>query len=260
MVKNFSKVLILFILLANAFTVFAKKIPPTPTGIDRFVQDYAELLSPMQEREIRQQLYNLWDTTSTEIVVVTDNSLEGEDIYSYSFKLARAWGIGSKQDDNGILLYISKEDRKMYIQIGYGLEGALTDGMAGEIIRNDITPLFKDANYALGIHQGVDAIIAAVNGEYNTKRKKSGGGFPPFLIVIIVVIIIIILSSIGDNDGRIYRGRGSSDYDDDWNPTRSRGSRSIFFPPSRSGGGFGGFGGGSFGGGSFGGGGAGGSW
>lgn len=245
---------VLILLLAAAFA-WAKKVPPAPTD-RRWVQDYANVLESDQELFLLRKLKAYYDSTSTEIVIVTDYTLDGDDIFDYSYRLAEKWGIGGKGENNGVLIYVAKNDRKVFIQVGRGAEGALPDIYAKRIVENQLKPNFKNKQYGKGFNEATDVIIQHLEGEFVNEGGNKGPkeGMPPWLIVVIIVIILIIFSS-GGNNGKTY----------DYNRPGSRGSR----PPvwiggggfGGRGGGFGGGGfGGGFGGGSFGGGGAGGSW
>ena len=183
-------------------------------------------------------------------------SLDGNSVEDRSYELAEQNGIGQKSKNNGVLLYIAKDDRKLRIEVGYGLEGALTDALSSQIIRKEITPQFKKGNFFEGINAGVDAIIQATKGEYTADKDSddegSGAGIccVPFPIIIFVFIfffifVMPIISKIfGWNKGK--SGRNN------WWFTGGGGSGSGW--SSGSGGGF------SGGGGSFGGGGSSGSW
>ncbi|MBR9859145.1 TPM domain-containing protein [bacterium] len=225
---------------------YAKDLPEAPTQ-NRFVQDYANVLSTDQERYLLYKLKQHYDSTSNEIVVVTERSTEGDDIVDYAYRLAEKWGIGDEQNDNGILIYIAIVDRQMDIEVGRGLEGAVADVDAKRIIENLMKPQFRNERYGEGINMAVDAIIGLIEGEYSFSEKKAPKGIPFWVIILIVIILIIIFSN-GSNNGHTYTGRRS------WGGGYVGG-----FGGGSFGSGGGGFGGG-FGGGSFGGGGASGSW
>ncbi len=237
----------------------AKEIPPRSNTI---VTDYIRLLQPAERNALERKLVAYDDSTSTQIAIVIDRSLEGEEIFDYSYRLAEAWGIGGAEDNNGVLIYIAFEDRKLYIQTGYGVEGFLTDAMANRIIERVITPAFRQQSYYQGLDQATNIIMQLGSGEYYNDGE-SENGFPPLAIIIILLVIIIIISSLfndkGGDGGGYYRG---GRYDSG----RKGGGGWIYLPGGggwTSGGGGGGFGGGGFGGfggGGFGGGGAGGSW
>ena len=230
------------------------------TGKQALVNDFTNVLTPDQKQALENKLVALDDSTSTQISVVIVPTVGSYNISDFNVELGRAWGVGGKQYNNGVVLLIAKEDRKLDITVGYGLEGALPDVVSKSIIDDIIVPNFKGNDYYRGIDEGTNAIIKAVKGEYNVARKKrgSGGGMPMGkLIVIIIVILFLLLSSGGgSNKGGTFMSR--------------RGARGlpgpIFWPTGGGGGGWGGgssgggggFGG--FGGGSFGGGGSSGSW
>jgi uncharacterized protein len=223
------------------------------TGKQTLVNDFAGILTPDQNHALESKLVAIDDSTSTQIAVVIVPTIGDRSISDYNVELARAWGVGNKKTNNGIVLLIAKDDRKLDITVGYGLEGALPDVTSKSIIDDVIVPNFKGNDYYRGIDEGTDAIIAAVKGEYNTPRAKTGKGISAGKIIFIIVIILfILLSSGGGGRGGTFMSR--------------RGFRGlpgpIFFPTgggggggwsggggSSGGGGFGGFGGGSFGGG-----------
>lgn len=225
------------------------------------VYDGAHILTASQKASLEQKLINYADTTSTQIVVATITSLEGRNISFYAAQWAHKWGIGQADTDNGVLFLVAKDDRKISIQVGYGMEHLLTDGVSRRIIELVIAPHFKNGNYYTGIDAGTSSMMDVMSGEY-TKHyvPEDKGIFPLVLFIIIFVIFFIILMKAGKNSGR---GGGY----------RS-GTGPIILSSGRSGG-FGGFGGGfgsgggsfggggfsgGFGGGGFGGGGASGSW
>ena len=200
------------------------------------------------------------DSTSNQVVFLMINSLDGYPLDSYCNETSTKNKIGSQKNNNGVLFFVAKEDRKMRIEVGYGLEGALPDALASSILRNDVRPYFKQGDYFAGISAGIESIIKATRGEYKADKKtgkgKKVGGFS-FLFLIVLFIIISMIGRKGGRGGGgggllpllILSSMGSS----------NRGGWGS------SGGGFGGSGGGSFGGfsgggGSFGGGGASGSW
>ncbi|MGB2869760.1 MAG: TPM domain-containing protein [Bacteroidota bacterium] len=140
------------------------------------VNDYAGVLSTQTRNDLEAMLKEQESTTSNQIVVLTIQSLEGAVLEEYSLKVAETWKLGQKEKNNGVLLLISKDDRKLRIEVGYGLEGSLTDATCNSIIRKEIVPHFKDGNYDAGITAGVKAIIEAVKGEYVAEESDSGSG------------------------------------------------------------------------------------
>ncbi len=242
-------------------TVIAKDIPPKPSTA---VVDYIGLLKPGLKYELEQKLKTFNDTSSSAIVVVIDDSTEGEDIFDYSYKLATKWGVGSKGKDNGILIYIAFKDRKIFIQVGSGLEGAVPDAVAKRIIENVIKPYFRKQQYYAGIDKATDILISLTSGEFtaddymNNKETDIIGII--FLLIFIIVFVTIIVGFIkcmkdGDcNSGGGYSGSGRYNSGGGW-IIGGGGFGGSSGGSSFGGGGFGGFGGGGFSGG-----GAGGGW
>lgn len=240
------------------------KIPKKP-DFQTSVYDYSNLLSPSQKSDLENKLIKYSDTTSTQIVVAIINSTEGEDINFLGAQWGQEWGIGQAKEDNGILILLAKDDRRIAINTGYGVEHLLTDAMSKRIIEGDIIPYFKQGDYYGGLNRGSDAIFEVLTGEYQGTRKSNNSeGFPVGLIIIIIFIIILISISNnkrrGGNDGN--RGNKSGGFDI-WDAIilsnmgrGSFGGGSGGFGGGSSGGGFGG----GFGGGGFGGGGASGGW
>ena len=235
-----------------------KPIPPRPNP-PRLVNDFVGILSANEKDILEQKLVTYNDSTSTQVAIVIEATLEGDDIFNYSNNLAREWGIGQADKDNGILIYIAFEDRKLFIQTGYGVEGFLPDALAKRIVDNVIVPSFKEQNYYIALDRATDVIFQLGNGEYVNDNSEQGD-FPVELIFVIIFIIIIIIiartTGGGNNDGGYYRGgryehRGGGG----WIILPGGGGGNWNTGGGGGGGGFGGFGGGDFGGG-----GAGGSW
>ncbi len=169
------------------------------------VNDYANLLAPTTVSALEQALVDFERSQSTQIVVLTVASLQGESLEDFSMQVAEAWKVGQENLDNGAILLIAKNERKIRIEVGYGLEGSLTDMLSGQIIRNTIVPAFKAGNFDRGIANGVAAMMAAVKGEYKAqpvKRQPQGRGSSPSFIPLIVFIFLITQL------GRVRRGLG----------------------------------------------------
>lgn len=160
-----------------------------------YVNDYAGMLSPETEKSLNQALQSFDGTDSTQIAVLTINSLTGDSLEEFSIRVADSWKIGHKGRDNGALLLIAKEDRKIRIEVGRGLEGVMTDLASGRIIDNIISPHFKEGNFDQGITAGVDAMIKVTRGEYTAetlaRRSRKGGQDPPLLFKLIFFLLII---------------------------------------------------------------------
>jgi uncharacterized protein len=228
----------------------------------KLVNDVADVLTPEQEATLERKLVAYDDSTSNQIVVVTLRTLNNYPVEEYSTRLFRDWGIGNKTTNNGILIIAAIDDRQIRIETGYGLEGAIPDIVANQIIRNDIGPAFRSGDYYEGFDKATNSIFQAAAGEYQAPsgyadRGRKKPGFSS--IIFIIILIVIILSRIG-------RGGGGGGF---MSRRGYRGFGPVFWPGGFGGGG-GGFGGGGFGGGgggfggfgggSSGGGGASGSW
>lgn len=236
---TFMRRIILAALLVLLLPVAAAALDvPRLTG---YVNDHAGMIAPATALKIENFLRSFEQSDSTQIVVLTIDSLQGENIEEYGLQVAEKWQIGQQGKDNGALLLIAKQDRKIRIEVGYGLEGRLTDLLAGRIIDHEIKPRFQVGDYEGGIIAGVTAMAEAVRGEYqgsgssNRHKKRNPLGALALLLFL--------------GPGLLFLGGGR----------RGRYRRSFFWLGGMGGGGFGG-GGFSGGGGGFGGGGASGSW
>jgi len=258
---------ILFINLLLINFSYADDFPERP---NRLVNDYTNTLSSAQVQQLEDKLVAFDDSTTIQIAVVLIQSLQGYEVADYAVRLAQKWGIGGKENNSGILLLASLDDRKVTIQTGYGIEGAVPDAIAYQIINNEIKPAFARQDYFTGLDDATNALISYTKGEYKAKPKENNKGISASAIIFVVIffIIISIISKGGNNGkggGRIIGGRGSSDLLW-WTLLGGLGNRGGGGFSNRGGGfgggrGFGGGGGfGGFGGGGFGGGGASGSW
>lgn len=258
---------IVFFLFGAA--VFAQEpvrvIPKPPAG--SLIYDENKILTPDQRQLLDQQLIALDDSTSNQVGVAIIPSLNGGSIENVAVETFRSWGLGTKKNNNGVLIIVVTEDRRMRIEVGYGLEGAIPDAVAGSIIRNDMTPAFKEEDYYHGLVRAVENIARAASGEYNIPRERndtsspvsSGGSL--FKFIIIAIVILIFIGRSGGGGGRGRRGRNGSDVLTGMIlGSMLGGGRSSGGGGWSGGGGFGGGGFGGFGGGSSGGGGASGSW
>lgn len=236
-----------------------KDFPPLPNP-PRLVNDLAGFMSTQEQAALEQKLVAYSVSTSNEIAIVTVQSIGQYDISDYSVELYNKWKIGGKKNNNGLLILAAKEERKIWITSGYGLEGALPDGLIGQIIREEIEPNFKRGDFYAGFESGTNALMEAARGEYTAEPKASkekGGGIGTIIIIIIILLIFLSASrGGGGGGGGLLNNVGwiaASMLND-----RSSGSSwggGGWGGGSSGGGGFGGFGGGSSGGG-----GAGGSW
>ena len=237
-----------------------------PTLSGRVV-DEANILDQAARAALTQKLADLEAKTTDQLVVVTLKSLQGTSIEDFGYQLGRHWRIGQKDKNNGVLLIVVPSERKVRIDVGYGLEGTLTDAVSRLIIENAIVPRFRANDYPGGIARGVDDIISVLTGdaaEWKARAAKRPdrmpGGGSIFIIALIAVIFMMVYSIAADILGRRPNGRrrGSSDSDS----TSGSSSGSSWSSDSSGGSSGGSFSGGGFsgGGGSFGGGGSSGSW
>jgi len=256
------KYIIAFLLTLTYTLSFGQDFPAKP---NKLVNDYTGTLSTGQLEQLERKLVAFDDSTSTQIAIAVIKSVGEYDISEYAMELGRKWGVGNKEKNNGIIIVVALGDRKVSIQTGYGVEGALPDMYARRIIDNDIKPRFKTGDYYGGLEAGTDAIISYTKGEYKNdkpKPSKTGAGGSGVVILIIIIVIVIVLLKRGGKGGggQVIGSRGVADalfWSMLLGGGRSSGS-SSWEGGSSSGGGGGSFGG--FGGGSFGGGGSSGSW
>ncbi len=244
------KKLLLIFLLLFARQVFAQKLFDKPIP-PQAVNDFGHFLEPFQIEALEKKIRDYNDSTSSAIVIITVPDLQGYDIAELSLKYLREWGIGTKEKNNGVLLLVSKEERKARIETGYGMEGVLPDITAKSIIDDQMIPYFKENDYYRGFDNAVDAIIQAAAGEYKATPSQNKGqdtqGVSLKTIIIIGILFLFLLSRLRSRSGSYMSRRGSSGLG---------GCLPGFFLGNMMGGG--GFGGGGFGGGGFGGGGGGG--
>jgi len=259
-----NKLLVAFFLLfiSNGISsvTFAQEYPAKPNTL---VNDYTGTLSEAQKQQLESKLVAFDDSTSNQIAIAIVKTIGEYDINEYALGLGRSWGVGGSKKNNGVMIVIALGDRKIAMQTGYGLEGALPDIITKRIIENEIKPFFKTGDYYAGLDAGTTAIIKYSKGEYkndNPKTKKQGGSGSMAILVIIIVIIIIIIKRGGGGGGgsQVIGGRGVGNALLWGALLGSSGRSSGSGWGGGSGGGGGGFGG--FGGGSFGGGGSSGSW
>ncbi|HEX8547555.1 MAG TPA: TPM domain-containing protein [Cytophagaceae bacterium] len=248
---------LLFLLLVISANIFAQDadLPERPQPA-RLVNDMAGVLNAQESQTLEQKLTSYNDSTSTQISIVIIRSVGVYDIADFAQRIGQKWGVGQKEKNNGIMVLVATEDRKVTIQTGYGMEERVTDAASKRIIENVIVPNFKGGNYYAGLDQATDQIMGLASGMFKAPPKaKAGKGFNMRTLIIIIVILILL--------SRMFRGNGGR------GSTFSR--RGAFlgglggFGGGFGGGGFGGGGGGGggfggFGGGSFGGGGSSGNW
>ena len=235
----------------------AEVIPPKPAA---YFNDYANVVPKEKALALNEKLAQFERETSNQIVVAVFPKMESDsDVFDYTYRVKEQWGVGQKGTNNGAVLFVFVQDRQMFIQVGYGLEGALPDITAKDITEHVVKPRFKEGDYAGGLEAGINAIIQATRGEYKGSGKtvlekrgpasSSGSGPLTFIIIVLVVLMLVRLGR--KRGGYRYTGSGGPFVSSGWGGGWSSGSSSS------SGGGFSGFSGG---GGSGGGGGAGSSW
>ncbi|MCX6316633.1 MAG: TPM domain-containing protein [Bacteroidetes bacterium] len=237
--------LILTLFFSTLASAQLEKIIKNKPNPPRLVNDYASALTAQQAEALEAKLVQYDKRTSNQITVVLVNELEGKSVEDAAMDIGRNWGVGNKDFNNGVVILAAIKDRKITIQVGYGLEGAVPDLTAKTIIDSRIKPNFKAGNYYRGIDESVDDIIKAAEGRYTApagygKKKK---GLPIGTIIIIIIILIVIFGSSAGNGTYVSRGG--------WTGWTGGGGGSGWSGGggSSGGGGFGGFGGGSFGGG-----------
>jgi uncharacterized protein len=197
------RLLLSLFFVSIAASLFAQNIPAKPNP-PRLVNDIAHVLTAEQIAGLEQKLVDYDDSTSTQIVVVTVPTTGDYDVQEYALKILRDWGVGNRKTNNGIVILAAIDDHKIRIETGYGLEGAIPDIIAKQIIDNYITPAFREGNYYQGFDQAADQLIKAARGEYKApegyrnRGQKSGKGIPAGLIFFILMIILL----------SIFRGRG----------------------------------------------------
>lgn len=182
----------LFLILSIILNFLYADIKENFPKLEGRVIDQVNILSSNVKEDLNKILKEEEDKTSNQIVVVILKSLNGYSIEDYSLELGRFWGIGQKDKNNGVLIVVSMEDRKIRIEVGYGLEGALTDKISHEIIEYTIKPNFKAKQYELGILKAVNEIKAAIQGEYITKVDSKEENSSNFLIPLLMFGIILI--------------------------------------------------------------------
>jgi len=211
------RLLLLALLALSSAPALAVDYPPAPKGP---ILDEANLLPPDKEAALNARLRELNAKTGRALIVVTVNSLQGETIEMYAVKLFEAWGIGGKETDQGLLFLVAPNERKVHIEVGYGLHGYVTDGLSGRIIRTIITPRFKAGDMPGGIEAGVDALVqqlsrspedakavaeAADARKASNSRTSSGTVVTAIIIVFVILLIILSFTRRGLSGGRRYR-------------------------------------------------------
>lgn len=190
MLFRFLTSLAVFFAFVSAGNAYAFAVPPN----DGFVTDTAGILSEPEQGHLEEILSEYRNETSNEIAVVIVPSLQGEPLMESAVEIGRNWGVGGKENNNGIVLLIAYEDREIFLAVGYGLEGAIPDIVAKGIIDTEITPYFKEGNYAQGIEAGVLAMEKHIGGEYTPEKYTdvSTGASTLFFVLVGMLALIIV--------------------------------------------------------------------
>ena len=248
-------ILLGLLLVLFSFGATLKAQLPSPPNPPRLVNDYTGTLTASQISTLEHKLVAYNDSTSTQILVLIVDDLQGYSVEQYATEIGHSWGVGQKGKNNGAVILVKpkkgSERGQVNISPGYGMEEYVTDATAKRIIEKEMIPAFQENDYYTGIDNAVNVIMDLCSGKF-TQEEYTDDGFPLWLIILIIIAIVIVLSKFSDNNGQNYSGGGH---------------RTIWIPMGGGfggggfgGGGFGGGGFGGFGGGGFGGGGASGSW
>ena len=248
--------LLLGLLLVLIFGTGLNAQLPTPSNPPRLVNDYTGTLNASQINTLEHKLVAYNDSTSTQILVLFVDDLQGYSIEQYATKIGHSWGVGQKDKGNGVVILVKpkkgSERGEVNISTGYGMEQYVTDATGKNIIEKEMIPAFKEGDYYTGIDNAVNVIMALCSGKFTQDEYNDGEGIPGWLTLLFIIAVIIVFIKFSSGSGQNYSGGGS---------------RTIWIPMGGGyGGGFGGGGGfsgggfGGFGGGGFGGGGASGSW
>lgn len=251
-VKVFCLGWLLALIACSSVSAEVLPLPPKP---DRLVTDLAKVLSTEQQDKLERRLLAYEDTTSTQFAIVIEPTAGDETPFDRSFRMADSWGIGRKGKDNGLLIYVAVNDRKIFIQVGYGLEPVITDGITRLIIERTVKPNFREGRYYEGLDECITMLAKAAGGEFEGTGKRSPEGLPFWVLVSVILLVFIVIGLIGRFAKKGYGTYGRGGYMGGFGPMGG----GTWGKGGMGGGGFGG-GFGGFGGGGFGGGGAGGSW
>ena len=248
--------LLLGLLLVLIFGTGLQAQLPSPSNPPRLVNDYTGTLNASQINTLEHKLVAYNDSTSTQILVLLVDDLQGYSIEQYATEIGHSWGVGQKDKGNGVVILVKpkkgSERGEVNISTGYGMEQYVTDATGKNIIEKEMIPAFKEGDYYTGIDNAVNVIMDLCSGKFTQDEYNDGEGLPGWLTLLFIIAVIIVFIKFSSGSGQNYSGGGS---------------RTIWIPMGGgfggggggfSGGGFGGFGG--FGGGGFGGGGASGSW
>ena len=196
--------LIFIVMLSISSFALGQDLPERPAPA-RLVNDFANILNDREESILENKLVAYNNSTSTQIAIVTINSLTGYDIGDYSFRLAEKWGIGQTGKDNGVLMMVAMEDRKIFIATGYGLEGVIPDALAKRIVENYVRPNFINNNYYIGIDEATSVIMGLASGEFTADQVAGEKIDYSRMLIPLLMIFFFFISSYS----RFRRVRGS---------------------------------------------------
>jgi uncharacterized protein len=192
-----ARLLALVTLLLALLGVGAARALDVPPLADHRVHDRANVLSPPLESQLEEQLKAYESSTGHQLAVLIVPSLEGDAIEDYTIRVVESWQLGKKSKDDGVLLFVAVEDRRIRIEVGYGLEGELTDALTSRIIRDVMAPAFRQGDLGFGISRAISAISAATGGSGEPlppprrTRSHDGGGLSPYLLLGLVVLLFL---------------------------------------------------------------------
>lgn len=250
--KRYRTLVWVLLLALLPLTTALKAQLPSPPYPPRLVNDYTGTLTGAQAEAMERKLVAYDDSTSTQILVMLVNDLQGYTIEQYATEIGHSWGVGQQGKDNGVVILVKpktgSERGQVNISPGYGMEEYVTDATAKRIIEKEMIPAFKENDYYTGIDNAVNVIIDLCSGKFTQDDYANEEGIPVWLMLLFIIAIFLILNKFSDNNGQNYSGGGHRSV---WIPMGG----GSYSGGSHSSGGFGGFGGGGFGGG-----GASGSW
>lgn len=193
--KKYLLIVISVILFLPAAWSYALDVPE----LKGRVNDYADMISPEAESLLEERLKAFEESDSTQVVILTVNSLEGDALEDFTIRVAEKWKIGQSKKDNGVILFASKNDRRMRIEVGRGLEGVLTDLLSGRILDNVMRPKFRSGDFDGGFLDGAGAIIDACRGEFkndappeSSSRSESSGNLPIIFLVLLYIVVTAV--------------------------------------------------------------------
>lgn len=182
------KAIIIILIFFSIYLINSLDVPV----LKGYVNDYADMISSSTETELESKLKAFEDSDSTQIVILTIPSLEGEVLEEFSIKMAEEWKIGQKNKDNGVIFLVSKNDRKMRIEVGYGLEGVITDMLAGRIVDNVAAPYFKKGEMDKGFTEVINALIGSSKGEFTADKLPTANQSKDKTLPIVIIVMVII--------------------------------------------------------------------